>query len=86
MPEISRFLGIVIHMYFNEHNPPHFHVKYESFRAVIDISNLSLIDGKLPPRVLSLVIEWASLHQDKLLENWNDIIATGKFKKIKPLT
>ncbi len=73
-------------MYFNEHNPPHFHVKYESFRAVIDISNLSLIDGKLPPRVLSLVIEWASLHQDKLLENWNDIIATGKFKKIKPLT
>ena len=73
-------------MYFDEHNPPHFHVKYESFRAVIDISNLSLIDGKLPPRVLSLVIEWASLHQDKLLENWNDIIATGKFKKIKPLT
>lgn len=85
MPEISRFLGIVIQMYFNEHNSPHFHVKYENFRASIDIKNLSVIDGKLPARVLALVIEWASLHQEELMANWNEIIATGTFKKIQPL-
>lgn len=85
MPELSRFLGIVIQMYFNEHNPPHFHVKYDDFRAAIDIRNLSVIDGKLPARVLSLVVEWASLHQEELLANWDEIIATGKFKKIQPL-
>jgi hypothetical protein len=63
MPEISRFLGIIIYMYFNDHNPPHFHVKYGKYRAIIDIEHLGIIDGNLPPKVLSLVIEWASIHQ-----------------------
>ena len=86
MPELSRFLGIVIYMHFNDHNPPHFHVKYESFRATIDIKNLGISDGHLPSRVLALVVEWASIHQEELLKNWDEIIATGKFNKIKPLT
>ena len=68
MPEISRFLGIVITMYFNEHNPPHFHIRYQDHLAIINIENLTLIDGKLPPRVFSLVIEWAMLHQEELIK------------------
>ncbi len=86
MPEISRFLGITIYMYFNDHNPPHFHVKYENFRASINIDNLGITEGSLPPRVLSLVIEWASLHREELLKNWNSIIESGIFNKIQPLT
>jgi len=54
VPEISRFLGIVITMYFNDHNPPHFHVRYENFRATVGID-----PGELLPRVLGLVMEWA---------------------------
>ncbi len=86
MPEISRFFGITICMYFNDHNPPHFHVKYENFRAAIDIKSLSVIDGNLPPRVLAFAIEWASIHGDELMANWSEIIATGNFSKIQPLT
>ena len=86
MPEISRFLGIVIYMHFNDHNPPHFHAAYGKKKAIIAIENLSLIEGNLPPRVLALVIEWARLHQKELHKNWHELIATGEFKKIKPLT
>lgn len=85
MPEISRFLGIVIYMYFNDHNPPHIHIKYESFRATLSIETLSLLEGKLPSRVLGLVIEWAELHQQELLTNWNSIRASGEFRKVDPL-
>ena len=85
VPEISRFLGIVIYMYFNEHNPPHFHAEYNEFRAAISIDTLGVIDGKLPSRVLSLVVEWAQDHQRELLENWNSIRETGEFHKIDPM-
>jgi len=85
MPELSRFLGIVIYMYFNEHNPPHFHAEYNEYKAAISIRELGLIEGKLPPKVRSLVIEWAQEHQDELLNNWNTIQETGKYHKIAPL-
>ena len=85
MPEISRFLGIVITMYFNDHNPPHFHVRYEDFRAIVGIDRLELRAGVLPPRVLGLVMEWAELHQAELLENWMTLALEGKFKHIAPL-
>ncbi len=85
MPEISRFFGIIIHMYFNEHNPPHFHVKYNDYRAKIDIETCGIIDGHLPPKVLALVVEWASIHQEELLKNWSDLLLEGKFNKINPL-
>lgn len=85
MPEISRFLGIVIYMYFNEHNPPHFHAEYNEFTASISIQSFGLIEGRLPPKVMSLVVEWAQEHQDELLENWNSIKETGIPHKIKPL-
>ena len=70
MPEISRFYGIIIGMFFNEHNPPHFHVKYEEYKAEITIKD-GIVTGKLPRRALNLVFEWLDLHRDELLENWN---------------
>jgi hypothetical protein len=85
MPEISRFLGIVITMYFNDHNPPHFHVRYEDFRAIVGIEPLELREGQLPPRVFGLVMEWAELHQTELQENWTTLAAEGKFRRIAPL-
>ena len=85
MPEISRFLGIVIAMYFKEHAPPHFHAKYSGQRAAFSIDDLRLIEGKLPPRVVSLVLEWAFLHREELLENWRRAELGEELKKIEPL-
>lgn len=85
MPEISRFLGIVIKMFFDDHNPPHFHAEYGESAALIDIRHLSLFSGALPPRVLGLVIEWATLHRQELLEDWEKAQAQQELKKIAPL-
>ncbi|MDD4019724.1 MAG: DUF4160 domain-containing protein, partial [Kiritimatiellae bacterium] len=70
MPEICRFLGIVITMYFDEHNPPHFHVRYNEFRASIEIESLNVMTGRIPARVRGLVEEWAELHRRELLAMW----------------
>ena len=56
-------------MHFNEHHPPHFHAEYNEFMATISIATLGILEGKLPSKVLSLVIEWAQDHQEELLEN-----------------
>ena len=85
MPEISRFLGIVIAMYFKEHAPPHFHAKYGAQRAAFSIDDLRLIEGKLPPRVMSLVLEWAFQHREELLENWRRAERKEELRKIEPL-
>ena len=85
MPELSRFLGIIITMYFDDHNPPHFHVRYNDYRAILSINDLHLLDGKLPPRVFELVKEWAELHKNELIDNWNMVKETGKYFKIEPL-
>ncbi len=85
MPEISRFLGIIITMCFNEHNPPHFHARYGEHKAEIAIATLSLIAGRLPPRVLGLVMEWAALHRAELLEDWDLARRQAELKKIAPL-
>jgi hypothetical protein len=81
MPEICRFLGIVISMYFNEHNPPHFHVRYNDYRAVMDIRTLNVLDGELPAKVRGLVEEWAELNRLELLSMWD----SKEFHKINPL-
>lgn len=85
MPEISRFLGIVIRMNFNDHNPPHFHVEYNEFEASVVIETLGVMEGRLPAKVLSLAVEWGSLHQTELMENWQNIRAAGTFRRIEPL-
>jgi hypothetical protein len=73
-------------MYFNDHNPPHFHVWYNEYQAAVAIETLGLMEGKIPPKVLSLVVEWAGLHQAELLNNWESIRATGAYRCIEPLT
>lgn len=85
MPEISRFLGIIITMYYNDHPPPHFHVRYNQQKAIIDIKNLSILEGKLSPKVLGLVIEWAAIHQTELLENWQLARQNQPLNSIQPL-
>jgi hypothetical protein len=85
MPEISRFFGIVIAMYYNDHPPPHFHVRYGGQKAIIAISTLSLLQGSLSPRVFGMVMEWASLHQTELLENWDLARRQAPLEKIAPL-
>jgi hypothetical protein len=71
VPEISQFLGIVVRMYFDDHAPPHFHATYAGHEGRISISPIGVMTGSdLPPRPLALVVEWASLHEAELLENW----------------
>ena len=85
MPEISRFFGVVIAMYWNDHGVPHFHAKYSGQRASFSIIELRLLEGGLPPRVTALVLEWAFLHRDELMENWNLAMAHKRLKPVKPL-
>ncbi len=86
MPEICRFFGISIKMYFGDHLPPHFHAEYGEHRAVIDIRTLVVIGGHLPPRALGLVVEWASQHQAELLELWELASNHQPLYKLPPLT
>ena len=71
MPQISAFLGVVIRMHYQDHDPPHFHAVYSGFEGIIDIQRNVLIAGDLPVRVFNLVTEWASLHRAELMDNWN---------------
>jgi hypothetical protein len=83
MPQISSFFGILIFMYYDDHNPPHFHALYNEFKEV-RISDLVVMDG-LPPRAMGLVVEWASLHQEELAENWKRSQKMQPMLEIKPL-
>lgn len=85
MPEISRFYGIVIRMYFNDHLPPHFHAEYGEYEILVNINTLAVISGKLPSRALGLVAEWASLHQDELFTLWEKARNFEPLCKIEPL-
>jgi hypothetical protein len=84
MPEICRFYGIIIQMFFNDHNPPHFHVVYGDFKVIINIQD-EIVEGFMPKRALKLVFEWMDLHKLELLENW-ELAQNGELpKKIEPL-
>jgi len=85
LPEISRFYGIIIRMYYKDHNPPHFHADYQGQQAEYDIRTLEVIVGKISKRANALVLEWAANHRDELLENWNKGIIPEKMDKIDPL-
>lgn len=85
MPEISRFYGITIQMYYNDHDPPHFHVRYSGQRALVAIETLEVLAGSLSPRVLSLVREWAGLHRSELEEDWRLARIEAELRPIEPL-
>ena len=85
MPKISEFFGIAIYIYYREHQPPHFHAIYGDDEAQISIENLSLLSGKLSPKALGLVVEWATQHQKELLNVWEQAKSHNPLDKIEPL-
>lgn len=70
MPRISEFFGIIIAMFYDDHHPPHFHAIYGEYKTTFSIEDLRILEGKLPRRVISLVLEWAFLHRDELRREW----------------
>ncbi|MEW6322379.1 MAG: DUF4160 domain-containing protein [Acidobacteriota bacterium] len=85
MPEICRFYGIVIKMYFADHAPPHFHAEYGEYEARIAIQTLAVITGWLPPRAMGLVAEWATLHQAELQGLWDRASRLEPLHRLDPL-
>jgi hypothetical protein len=84
VPELCRFLGIVIAMYYREHGPPHFHAVYGEFEVTIGIGDGS-VSGRFPRRALGLVLEWAELHRAELAENWERAGHRQALRQIAPL-
>jgi hypothetical protein len=84
MPEISRFLGIVIAMFYREHGPPHFHAVYGDFEITVEIET-GVVNGRFPKRALSHVMDWRDMHKDELLEDWRLASLRQPLKKIEPL-
>lgn len=77
MPTIALFFGIRVLMYWNDHQPPHFHVEYQGQKALIGIEPLVVLQGTLPNRVLRLVLAWSELHKDEILQDW-ELAREGK--------
>ncbi|MCY4599980.1 MAG: DUF4160 domain-containing protein [Acidobacteria bacterium] len=85
MPEISRFFGIVIKMFFSDHAPPHFHAEYAEHEALIMIETLEVLRGDLPRRALALVLEWAATHRKELRADWDRARSGQTLTPIPPL-
>ena len=85
MPEICRFFGIVVRMYYDDHAPPHFHVRYAAQKALVGIETLAVLRGWLSPKALGLVVEWAALHRSELMENWELARKNSPLKSIPAL-
>jgi hypothetical protein len=85
MPTISTFYGLIVRMFYDEHGPPHFHVAYQGYQAVIDIRTLEIRMGRLPRRALNLALDWAELHRNELLANWKLIEEGRALHHIRPL-
>ena len=86
MPEISRFFGIIIYMFPDDHNPPHFHAKYGDDKAMIHIKSGEIMEGKMTRRALRLIQDWTELHQQELLENFELLRQENKtYFPVEPL-
>ena len=85
MPTISRFMGIVVAMFFDDHGPPHFHARHAEGSAKVRVDTVEVMDSTLPRRQLRLVLAWAELHQDELLENWRLARQGETLREIEPL-
>jgi hypothetical protein len=86
VPKLSEFFGISIYVYWDDHGPPHFHARYAGSKASIAIADHTVLDGKLPPRALGLVMEWADLHRAELQEAWRRVMNHEDPGTIEPLT
>jgi len=84
MPEISRFYGITVRMFFSDHAPPHIHIEYQDYEAKVNIKD-GVVKGEMPRRALKLVYEWLDLHVEELLENWELAQKQKPLFKIEPL-
>lgn len=85
MPEISRFFGIIITMYYNDHAPPHFHAKYAEYKAKISVETGELLEGRLPRRVVAVVEEWRRLHVEELGAAFDTTLRRELPNRIPPL-
>ena len=85
MPEISRFFGIRIYMFYEEHAPAHFHARYADHSASIEIESLAVLAGAIPGRALGLVVEWGSVHQAELRADWERARQAQSLLPIEPL-
>ena len=84
MPELSRFLGIIIFMVYDDHNPPHFHARYGDYKITVEIED-GIVDGKFPRRALNAVLEWYLINKEALLEDWLLMMEHKELKPIQPL-
>ena len=84
MPEICRFLGIVVTMLYDDHQPPHFHAQYGEFKIIVNIND-GVVEGRFPRRALAAVMEWYMLYKNQLLEDWVLARKHEELKKIPPL-
>jgi hypothetical protein len=85
MPEISRFLGIVITMYYDDHAPPHFHARYGDAKARFDIESIEILSGRLSPRAHRLVQDWGTINRDALMYNWRRAQRQEPLERSPPL-
>lgn len=81
MPEIARFYGIVIKLFFGDHPPPHFHAVYGEYVGLFNIDTLEMIEGDLPKRAKNLVVDWATINKEEMKKMWDD----QEFHKLPPL-
>ncbi|MCX5657735.1 MAG: DUF4160 domain-containing protein [Candidatus Omnitrophica bacterium] len=84
MPEISRFYGLIILMNFKDHTPPHFHVWYGEYKAIVTIQD-GIVKGEMPQRALKMVFDWMDIHKEELLVDWNQALKGEKLNTIEPL-
>jgi Domain of unknown function (DUF4160) len=85
MPEISRFFGIIIRIFFNHHEPAHFHAIYGDHEALFEIDTLAVYRGELPRRALAMVLEWAAIHRSELRQDWDLARESKSLSPIAPL-
>lgn len=84
MPEISRFLGVIIRMHYRDHVPPHFHAHYGDFEVTVELES-GIVTGKFPKRALSAVLEWHGLNREALIQNWQKAVNRESLTAIPPL-
>jgi len=84
MPELCRFLGIVIFMVYDDHKPPHFHAEYGEYKITVEIHS-GILEGRFPRRALNALIEWYEIYKEQLIEDWELVEQHKPLKKIPPL-